>query len=215
MELSVSITLQKDNETYLISRVAKRVKRGKTFFAEVSEPYFNLNGKQKDDSRERIDLLLPSSCREFFFFDGEKIKEYSNVTQTNNTRKAIESILGIPEIVNLKKDTGNVVKKFEERIKKVKSDDQQVQNINTKLFQLTHEIATRRDRLQTEIEEYNQGQKILDDIKERASQVKELRDKLNKIEVLDIKKLKLIEQVGKADKDIAEVLEKASISIIV
>lgn len=214
LELSVSLTLQNKNKSYIISRTAKRVKRGKTFYAEVSEASFNLNGKVKTDSRERIDLLLPRSCREFFFFDGEKIEEYSNVTQTKETQKAIESILGIPEIINLKKDTGNTVKNFEEKINKAKSNDRQLQDINAKLFQITHEIATRRDRLQTEIEEYNQGIKILDDVRERASQLKEIRDKLKKIQGLNIKQQNLIEQVEKADKDIAKVLENASIPMM-
>lgn len=214
LELSVSITLQKEDKTYIISRTAKRVKKGSTFYAEVLEASFNFNGKLQIDSRERIDLLLPSSCREFFFFDGEKIKEYSNITQTTETRKAIESILGIPEIVNLKKDTENVVKKFEEKINQAKFDDQKVQDINTQLFKLTHEIAIKKDLLHNAIEEYTQGQKILDDIKERASQVKEFRDKLKIIQELNIKQQRLREQVEKADKDIARVLENASIPMM-
>ena len=68
LELSVCLTLQKGDCSYVISRVAKRVKRGSTYFAEVSEASFNLNGKTQIDPRERIDLLLPRSCREFFSF---------------------------------------------------------------------------------------------------------------------------------------------------
>ncbi|MBW4536682.1 MAG: AAA family ATPase [Pleurocapsa minor HA4230-MV1] len=214
LELSVSLTLQKEDHSYVIGRVAKRTKRGQTFFAEVSEASFNLNGKLKADSREHIDSLLPRSCREFFFFDGEKIKEYSNITQTAETRKAIESILGIPEIINLKTDAKNVVKQFEQKINQANSSNKKLQNINTELFQLTHEIAAKRDRLQTEIEEYNQGQKILEDINERASQIKELRDKLKKIQEFKIKQQRLNEQVEKTAQDIAKILENASIPMM-
>lgn len=214
LELSVSLTLQKGDHSYIISRVAKRVKRGKTFYAEVSEASFNVNGRTQIDSRERIDLLLPRSCREFFFFDGEKIKEYSNITQTKETRKAIESILGVPEIVNLKKDTENVLRKFEEKISQAKSNDRKLKDISTKLYPLTHEIHTRKDRLQATIEEYNQGIKILSDVKERASQVAELRDKLNQIRELDIKQQELTRQVEKIEKDIAEGLKVASIPMM-
>lgn len=214
LELLVSLTLQKGDRTYVISRVAKRVKRGSTFFAEVSEASFNLNGKTQIDTRERIDLLLPRSCREFFFFDGEKIQEYSNITQTRETRKAIESILGIPEIINLKKDTENVVKKFEEKIRQVNVNNDQLKNIDTKLFPLTHEIAVRRDRLQTAIEEYNQGIKILEDVRERASQVAELRDKLKKIQELNSRQERLVEQIGRVNKNIDKVLQVASIPMM-
>ncbi|MBE9045603.1 AAA family ATPase [Pleurocapsales cyanobacterium LEGE 10410] len=214
LELSVSLTLQRGKQNYIISRTAKRARRGNTFYAEVSEASFNLNGKQKESSRERIDSLLPRSCREFFFFDGEKIQEYSNITQTQETRKAIESILGIPEIVNLKKDTGNVVKKFEDKIKQAESDNVELQQINIKLFQQNHEIATKRDQLQTVIEEYNQENKILDDINERANQIKELKDKLDKIKELNIEQQSLIEQIEQVNRDIAKVLENASIPMM-
>jgi DNA repair exonuclease SbcCD ATPase subunit len=59
LELCVSLTLQKKDRSYIISRVANRVKRGNTFFANVSEASFNFNGKLQIDARERIDLLLP------------------------------------------------------------------------------------------------------------------------------------------------------------
>ena len=214
LELLISLTLQKGDISYKITRVAQRVKRGSTYYAEVSEASFYLNGKSQIDSRERIDLLLPRSCREFFFFDGEKIKEYSNITQTQETRKAIESILGIPEIINLKKDTENVAKKFEEKIRQAQSSDRKLQDINAKLFPLTHEIAARRDRLQTAVEEYNQGIKILDDVRERASQVAELRDKLKKIQELDNQRKLSLEQIEQINKDIDEVLKVASIPMM-
>ena len=214
LELSVSLTLQKGDRSYVISRVAKRVKRGSIFFAEVSEASFSLNGKTQIDSRERIDLLLPRSCKEFFFFDGEKIKEYSNITQTKETRKAIESILGIPEIVNLKKDTENVVKKFEDKIRQANVNNRKLQDIDAKLYPLTHEIAVRRDRLQTAVEEYNQGIKILDDVKERASQVAELRDKLKKIQELNNQQERLVEKIGQVNKSIDNILQVAPIPMM-
>lgn len=214
LELSVSLTLQKADRTYVISRVAKRVKKGSTFFAEVSEAAFNLNGKTQIDSRERIDLLLPRSCREFFFFDGEKIKEYSSITQTQETRKAIESILGIPEIVNLKKDAENVVKKFEEKIRQANVNNDKLKDIDTKLFPLTHEIAAKRDRLQTAIEEYNLGNRILDDVNERASQVGELRDKLREIQELNNQQKRYVEKVGQVNKNIDNILQIAPIAMM-
>ena len=214
LELSVSLTLQKSGRNYVISRIAKRKKRGKTFFAEVSEALFNLNGQLKADSRERIDLLLPRSCREFFFFDGEKIKEYSNITQTAETRKAIESILGIPEIINLKTDSQNVAKKIEQKINQVNSSNKKLQGINTKLFQLTHEIAAKRDRLQTAIEEYSHEIKILEDVRERASQISELRNKLNKLRKLKQQQQESTQQLEKIEQDIDKILKIASISMM-
>ena len=214
LELSVSLTLQNETHNYLISRTAKRVKRGNSFYAEVSEASFNLDGKLKTDSRERIDLLLPRSCKEFFFFDGEKIKEYSSVTQTKETRKAIESILGIPEIINLKTDSKNVLEKFEQKINQANSNNKKLQDIKTKLFQLKHEIATKKDTLQTAIQEYKNELTILEDTNERANQVKELKDKLYRLKELAQKKQTLEQQLEKIEKDITKVMEIASIPLM-
>ena len=214
LELSVSLTLKNGDDSYTINRVAKRVKRGNTFYAEISEALFNLNGQTKIDSRERIDLLLPRSCKEFFFFDGEKIKEYSNVTQTEETRKAIESVLGIPEIINLKDDTRKVIKKLEEKISQANVNNRKLKEIDAKLFPITHEIAVRRDRLQTAIEEYNQGLKVLEDVKERANQVSELRDKLKNVQELNNKQARLIEKIKQVNENIDGVLKIASIPMM-
>ncbi|MDJ0690684.1 MAG: hypothetical protein QNJ41_19510 [Xenococcaceae cyanobacterium MO_188.B32] len=51
-------------------------------------------------------------------------------------------------------------------------------------------------------------------MKERANQVTELRDKLKKIQELNSQQKRLIEQVEKADRDIAKVLEVASIPMM-
>lgn len=214
LELSVSLTLQNQNHSYIISRTAKRDKNGNTFYAVVSEASFNLDGKVKTDSRERIDLLLPRSCREFFFFDGEKIQEYSNVTQTVETRKAIESILGIPEMVNLKTDTKNVLEQIEKKISQITYNNKKLQDINKKLFELKHEIATKKGLLQTAILELTQELNILEDAKERANQVKELSDKLERLRKLEQKQQVLNKQLEKTEKDIAKALEVASIPLM-
>ena len=214
LELSVSLTLQNETHNYLISRTAKRVKRGNSFRAEVPEASFNLDGKLKTDSRERIDLLLPRSCKEFFFFDGEKIKEYSSVTQTEETRKAIESILGIPEIINLKTDTKNVVAKVEQKINQSNLDNKQLQAIDTKLFELNNKIVTQKDTIQTAIQEYKNELKILEDTNERANQIKELKDKLDRLKELDREKQSLEQKREKIEKDISKVMKVAAIPLM-
>ena len=214
LELSVSLTLQKGDDTYVISRSAKRRKRGSIFFAEVLEASFNVNGIDKTAVRERIDLLLPRSCREFFFFDGEKIKEYSSITQTKETRKAIESILGIPEIVNLKKDADSAVKKFNEKITQANTSSKKLQDINTQLYRLTHEIAVKNDQRQTAIEELNLGLDILDDAKERASQVEEFRGKLKKIDKLNNQQERYEDEIEQVNQKIDKILRLAPIQMM-
>jgi DNA sulfur modification protein DndD len=135
LELSVNLDFQQGDRIYSISRVAKKVQRGTTEYVEVEEAIFNLNGRIKPDARTHIDAILPRSCKEFFFFDGEKIEEYAKFEHTQETRNAIESILGIPELRNLRDDAKGALKKIDDKFK-------QADSIKNKLGGLTGQLTT-------------------------------------------------------------------------
>jgi len=90
-QLAFENEFERDNNIYQIRRTAKRMLRGTTAYARIDEAIFHKNGIVQADARERIEELLPKSCREFFFFDGVEIKRYAQRLHTEETFKAIES----------------------------------------------------------------------------------------------------------------------------
>lgn len=188
LELVVKLTLADSNNIYEIQRIAQRMQRGSTFYVSGQSLTFYMNGQLQVDGEQRIESLLPRSCREFFFFDGKKIEEYAKLTHTDETRKAIERTLGIPEIKNLRDDAEGALKKFEEKIKDASKNKQQLKVVTTELATIKQQISAKKGQVQKIKEELKQERNILEDIESRASQIAELENKQKEIEKEESKK---------------------------
>ncbi len=182
LELLVRLTITDGENIYEIQRIAQRKKRGSTFYVNGQRATFYLNGKSESDIDQRIELLLPRSCREFFFFDGKKIEEYAKLTHTEETQKAIERTLGIPEIRNLRQDAEGALKKFEDKIKEAAKNRKQLKLVTAELATIKQQIAAKKGQAQKIKEELKSERDILKDLESRASQISELENKQKQIE---------------------------------
>lgn len=182
LELLVRLTLTNGKNIYELQRVAQRIQRGSTFYASTQSATFYFNGQPQVDVEQRIESLLPHSCREFFFFDGNKIEEYAKLTHTDETRTAIERTLGIPEIRNLRDDAQGALRKFEEKIKEASKNKEQLKVVTAELATIKQQIAAKKAQAQKIKEEFGLEQDILKDIESRASQIEELQNKQKEIE---------------------------------
>ncbi|NES86277.1 MAG: AAA family ATPase [Moorea sp. SIO2B7] len=214
LEILVQLTFQGDSETYYISRRARRVVRGTTVYAEVEEASFNIDGQEKKDSRKYIEAILPNSCKDFFFFDGVEIKRYAQLTQTEESRWAIESILGIPELKNLRDDAKLAFKNIEKKLNNLASASKEVSYVNEKLLDIQDEIEVTKGQLQEAKGKYNASVEILKNVQERASKIEYLRGKLNQIVRLEQEKVRLEDNLKNAEEQIETTLRKAPIPLI-
>ena len=188
LELIVRLTLTDGKDIYEIQRLAQRMQRGSTSYAGGQNATFYINGQPQVDVEQRIESLLPRSCREFFFFDGQKIEEYAKLTHTEETRHAIERTLGIPEIRNLRDDARGALKKFEDKIKQASKNQEQLEAVTTDLAIIKQEIAVKKAQVQKIKEESKLEEDILKDIESRASQIEELQNKQKEIDKEERKK---------------------------
>lgn len=181
LEILVKLTFTDGQYIYDIQREAKRVSRGSSFFSEVRGPSFYENNQLKPDAKERIESLLPRSCREFFFFDGAKIKEYAKLTHTEETRQAIERTLGIPEIRNLRDDAEGTVKKFKAKLKDAENTSQQLKQVMSELALVQQEYASKQAQIEKFQDEIKKEENFLKDAELRASEIEELDRKQEEV----------------------------------
>ncbi|MFM7713541.1 MAG: AAA family ATPase, partial [Microcystis sp.] len=98
IEMRVELNFTRNDKNYFISRTAKLKDNGITSYPSVEEALFYEDGTIRSNSREYIEALLPKSIRDFFCFDGLKIEQYTQITQTKEAKEALEKVLGIPEL---------------------------------------------------------------------------------------------------------------------
>lgn len=65
--------------------------------------------KTSREQNEFIEAMLPEEASQFFLFDGEEIKKYTEHPPGDNVRNAIEMVLGIKELRNARDDLEIVI----------------------------------------------------------------------------------------------------------
>jgi DNA sulfur modification protein DndD len=216
LEMRVELNFVKDGRNYFISRIARLRSQGKEVIAEVDEPIYNEDGqaKGKDNARDYIEALLPRSIRDFFCFDGVKIEQYAQMTQTKEAKDAIEKILGIPDLRNLREDTERALQELDKRLDKASASRPELNQKTKELADLNEEIEYKKAQLRDAKQQERETIKIHQDAQDRAAQIEDLRRQLEELEVLDRKRSVLKIQLETASKEVDNWLKKASIPLL-
>ena len=214
VELGVELVFKRDGRIYAVSRVARRVVRGTSSSANVDEPTFRIDGVNQGDARERIEDLLPSSCSQFFFFDGVEIKRYAQRVHTQETREAIERILGIPELRNLRDDAERAVTILDERLAQAAAGNEELQRVVLELDGVQEEIATAKDQLNLAKEEHKAAISILESVEQEGNRIDALRGKLEELHRQEREEARFKEDLDVAENQIETVLQQASIPLL-
>lgn len=215
-KMRVELNFTKNEKNYFISRTAKLRANGSTFYPVVEEPIYYEDGQVKgNNGRVFIEALLPSSIRDFFCFDGLKIEQYARMTQTKEAKEAIEKVLGIPELRNLRDDTEKALQELEKRLNKAEGTSQIFRDKMQQLRELEEEIDLQKGQLKNAKDNEKDAMVIYQDAQEKASQIESLREKLEEINNLDKKRIGLQTQLNNVQKSIDSWLKKASIPLLV
>jgi|GEM_PF-2026953 len=181
-ELTVELTFERGGKTISVRRSARRIVRGGSVSARVDEPLYIIDGKAQLDPELRIEHLLPSSCSQFFFFDGVQIKRYATNVHDEDTREAIERVLGIPELRNLRDDAERARRKIDDKLASISSADTELVKTRHELDDLAENQQTLADQLKLAQDELTAGQRMLADLNAEAAQLDGLRGKFEELE---------------------------------
>ena len=212
--LSVHLTFDSNGRIYNVTRVARRNSRGSAVNANVEEPTVSIDGVNQADVRERIEELLPRSCKEFFFFDGVEIKRYAQRVQKDETRDSIERVLGIPELRNLRDDAERAMGILDDRMIEASQSNEELTRVNASLDENGEEIATVEDQLAIAKEQLTAAISIKDSIEVEASQLEALRTKIDEISRLDREIARTSDSLNEIEVQIEAGLQQAAIPLL-
>lgn len=215
LELAVQLKFELKRNVYDISRTARRVERGTTASAVSEEATVLKNGINQADVRERIEEILPRSCKDFFFFDGVEIKRYAQRLHTKETLEAIERILGIPELRNLRDDAKRARSTLEKRLEDATSTNESLNRVRMELADIEENLQTKKSQLQIAKEEHDAAIDIMNDAKTFARQIEELRSKLTELNKLDRESSRKKDDVEAAEIEVEATLRQAPIPLLV
>lgn len=203
---SVTMFVEHNDESIEITRTIQL--RGKIQGVPASKDFESTltvisNGKpitaDNEEKADYINSLIHEDAAQYFFFDGEKINDYS-IANSEKYKDAIARILGIKEIENTISDLLQVQKDYEkgrdEALKKLDKYEDILQNkkdIEQKVFtrkELLHKYDLEIQAATELIQKHEDELKKFEDIKEQVERKQALSATINHQE----EKLKEIEQ---------------------
>jgi len=99
-----------------------------------------------DQVEDKIEELLPKDCLEFVFFDGAEISRYARKQHQAGVREAIEKVLGIPAVRNLRHDLSRLIKDLEDEQERLLRSSDQAERLVTEIEDLKEEEVAQRNQ---------------------------------------------------------------------
>ena len=154
-EMSVSLTFRHDDHVYDLTRSARsnagsvekpdHLDRSSLTLYRDGAP---LSSGEQQVAQERVEGIVPRDASQFFFFDGEQIGRYSSAEHLDETRSAIELVLGLRAAQNARKDAS----KLRDEIRKKRNSALARSKDHTELVdaqrRLQSEVESREEELQ-------------------------------------------------------------------
>jgi DNA sulfur modification protein DndD len=212
--LEVGVEFIHAGHTYRIIRGAE-FKRWGDGVATVPWVKLIRDGVQEEAQvEEKISQILPRESLEFIFFDGAEISRYAKRQHEDGVRDAIEKVLGIPAVRNLRHDLEGLVRQLEEEQSRLLSESTQSTQLMQEIEALNDRIESHGARLDQHQEKRQSLAKLLEELNAEADTIQliererqELRDKRSR-------KADLEERLRELDGDVRNLISRSPLQML-
>lgn len=143
-----------------------------------------------------IDQILPKECQQFFFFDGLEIEKYATDTHTDETREAIETVLGIPEVRNLCSDLDRLNQDLERERDQLLHDQSAYEDLGEQKEEAKVEVEATKETLRNLRSQYDSLQEQIGRLEDRASTLERAQDEISYLRDLQRRKGDLTDRLS-------------------
>jgi len=151
-------------------------------------------------AQERIEAVLPRDGSQFFLFDGEKIHRYAASSLTDDTRQAIELVLGLRTVQNSRDDAA-----------RLKAELRRTRNQALKRSEEHSRVAEDLERLESQLEAARKGEsessERLQKYQEELQGHRDELDHLQEVQALAIERDRLRAEADRIQAELHRVIE--------
>lgn len=215
--VSVKIKFTHQDDRYNLGRKYKIIKKnGNLEYGEeeVTLNSFNSIGQTRTYTEEEIpriiNSLIPVTTREYFFFDGEKIDRFSDVSNKREIESSIRAVLGLNSISNAKGYAHQAAREYDKLVS-TKGNDEYKQTMKL-ISQYEDEIEECEKNINIQSEEKNKRINELNNIKKKSETFQQEIENRNKLDNIKGKLKQLGEEKKKRKIDLHDYLKRCYIS---
>jgi DNA sulfur modification protein DndD len=212
--LEVGLEFIRGGRVCNIVRGAEFKPRGSAISASQWTKLF-INGKEETDQVEdKIELMLPKDCLEFVFFDGAEISRYAQKHHVEGVRGAIEKVLGIPAVRNLRGDLDKLREDLEEEQNKLVSQSNQAQQLVVEVQDLNDQIERDEETRRELLEKKGALEKTKEDLEGEAESIQEIQKERDELNRKDDRLAKLAEELASLESEIWGAIHQAPLALL-
>ena len=129
------------------------------------------SGEMEDQVQDKIELLIPKKSQQFVFFDGAEITRYAQRQHDKGIREAIEQVLGIPAVRNLKYDLHKLIDELEDEQAEIVAQQEQNQSLLAEIEDHKDKASSYKTKCADLLEKLKSAQQVAEVLKKEAAQI--------------------------------------------
>ena len=181
VEMQIQLSFRHGGERYTVTRSTSVNKTGQTNWHPRSQSEFSLDVIRADGQTRsvqnptgRIESILPSKVRSYFFFDGEKIDQFARPSHQAEVQEAVRNILKIEVLERAMRHLGTVADEYQRDLKRHASGG--LEDLLDERSRLRGELEKTRQKLAESRDERNAAQRQIQEIDLRLGEIQEVRE---------------------------------------
>lgn len=212
--VEVGVEFTHDGHTYRIIRGADFKKWGD---GTATSPWVKLirDGSQiTEQVEDQISEILPRESLEFIFFDGAEISRYAKRQHEEGVREAIEKVLGIPAVRNLRHDLEGLVRELEDEQSRLLTESAQSTQLMQEIEALGGRVDTQQERLGKHQEKRQSLTALLDELNKEADAIQSIERERNELRDKRSRKADLEERLRELDADVRAFISRTHLQML-
>jgi DNA sulfur modification protein DndD len=180
IETRVQLVFTHAGERYTATRVLKSDRTSQDNWLRDNQSRLTLAKVRSDGQFETIhnptgfiESILPYNVSQYFFFDGEKIDQFTKSGHEDEVKSAVRNVLKIEVLERARTHLASVAREYQQELKKKATG--QLQILLEKQDKLSTELEAQRVGLEKLRGERNAAQRQLGEINEQLSRIEAIR----------------------------------------
>ncbi len=181
IEMKVQLAFSHSGERLTATRAFSVSKTSSQRWQTKPQTEFSLDSIRSDGQTRRIpnptgyvESILPSNVRTYFFFDGEKIDQFTRPSHEAEVREAVRNVLKIEVLERAKNHLGVVAREYQSELKKLASGG--IEDLLDKEEKLRNEVENIQQSLIEFRKEEVAAKRQMQEIDVKLGEIREIRE---------------------------------------
>ncbi|RMG75355.1 MAG: hypothetical protein D6711_06850 [Chloroflexi bacterium] len=213
-ELEVALEFLYRDKVWVLSKGAYFELRGSRIAVNPFTKLWIDGCEIRDQIDDQISRVIPKECLQFVFFDGAEITRYAQTQYEDGVKEAIELMLGIPAVRNLRHDLGRIISELQEEQQEILLAEQQNNELAAEVERLEEMKVSYEERLKDLTKKQDSIQAAQEKLEKEAAQLEAIQAEQEALREKQSRRANLEERRDELDAQIDDLIQSAPVRML-